>query len=953
MHVAAQMISIKFNSQGSVQPMSEIIRSFDKYCLDLQSDENLKLSLEVRDRVQRALGPMSQVLFPLMPNFASLAGEVQETPQLQMDSSEMHNMLLYALQAFLRSIGTPSHPVILLFDDLQWADKGTFALIRKLAADEGTAAHSTLFVGCYREEAVQNDPTLMENLNAISQAVRSTWEIAMEPLQKNSINDLLSDAFQQPPRLTKPLAKEVFNKTQGNPMFIRQLLKSLCGEGLLGYSARERCWRWDIAKIRSKTIADSAVELVLGRMTMYGAEVMWALKIGALIGNRFDASTMQLFHAGSDGGGDGSSILTAVDFLVEDGIVSLDGAMFRFNHDVLWQAAYALTPTEDIEKTHLFIGQRLLKGASCHSSESVEIHLNTIVDQMNRGATELQGRNERIRLAELNLQAGKNSLDVFDFLQASIHFLQGTVLVDDEAWSSDYDLTLSLYRNCVETQLALGNHSNVVISSHPILLNARCLHDKLEAYHALITALISQNEMQQALDHCRSVLEALGEALPSAEDVSQLTVKREFEATVGIISPLKLEDIVNLPTMTDEDKKSAVRFLILACRSLWGLDPLLYTIAILRCVVITVHCGLTPEASLLFSAYALILYNLEKYDASAAYARVALSLLKKYHNRHGSAVHSVLNLSIFPLRQPLQACSNSLFSWYKDTVATGITEFALLALGSSTIIDFFAPGEASLVQVSEKFRWVIDEMKKREHYLSLTLSLYQQVIMNISNPSTETVSALDATNDPSCLHMQDLAVEDMEKLQKVPRVERLFLFCRLLLAYLYRNYGAAVAVADNLRQLHLSKGFYASFELIQEAFYLGLVSFWIVRQGEDDPSDTWLSLGRDITTKMKGWAENGSSWNFSQKYLLLLAEQAFAQNDVELAISSYDKAVAEAKEHKFINEAALASECAGEFYLDQGNLTKAREYLSSAESAYRRWGALRKADHVHSIVEGI
>ena len=154
-----------------------------------------------------------------------------------------------------------------------------------------------------------------------------------------------------------------------------------------------------------------------------------------------------------------------------------------------------------------------------------------------------------------------------------------------------------------------------------------------------------------------------------------------------------------------------------------------------------------------------------------------------------------------------------------------------------------------------------------------------------------------------------------------------------------------------MRQLHLSKGFYASFEYIQEAFYLGLASFWIVRQGDDDPSGTWLSLGRDLASKMKGWAENCSSWNFSQKYHLLSAEQAFAQNEIELAISSYNKAVAEAKEHKFINEAALASECSGLFYLDQGNLIKVQEYFSSAEEAYRNWGALRKAEHVHSIME--
>ena len=323
-----------------------------------------------------------------------------------------------------------------------------------------------------------------------------------------------------------------------------------------------------------------------------------------------------------------------------------------------------------------------------------------------------------------------------------------------------------------------------------------------------------------------------------------------------------------------------------------------------------------------------------------------MSLLKKYRNRHSSLVLSTLNLSISPLRQPLQACSDVLLSSYKDTVAMGITEGALIALVSSTFIDLFSPAEKSLSQIAEKYQWAIDEMKKYEHYFGLSLGLYYQVIVNISVPTAGTAIVSDVT-DPSLLRIQEFDVGDAEKLQKVPQIERRLLFCRLLLAYLFRNYGEAAAVAKDMRQLHLSKDFFPSYERIQEAFYLGLVSFWIVRQGDDDPTGTWLLFGLHVTSKTKEWSDTGSSWNFSQKYHLLLAEQFV----VELAISSYDKAVADAKEHKFINEAALASECAGLFYLEQGNLIKVRECFSSAEESYRAWGALRKAEHVHAIME--
>ena len=118
------------------------------------------------------------------------------------------------------------------------------------------------------------------------------------------------------------------------------------------------------------TVPDSTVELLLDRMKSYDTTSQWVLQTAAFIGNRFDASTMQVFGCG-DSQGDGSSILSAIDSLVEDGILCLDGSKFRFVHDQIWAAASSLTSV-DRESMHLHIGRQLLKGASSHSRESVD-----------------------------------------------------------------------------------------------------------------------------------------------------------------------------------------------------------------------------------------------------------------------------------------------------------------------------------------------------------------------------------------------------------------------------------------------------------------------------------------------------------------------------------------------------------------------------------------------------
>lgn len=103
-----------------------------------------------------------------------------------------------------------------------------------------------------------------------------------------------------------------------------------------------------------------------------------------------------------------------------------------------------------------------------------------------------------------------------------------------------------------------------------------------------------------------------------------------------------------------------------------------------------------------------------------------------------------------------------------------------------------------------------------------------------------------------------------------------------------------------------------------EKFHLGLASYSIARQGgNDNTEEDWQAIGDELTMEMKALSENDSKWNFESKFLLLKAEKAFTDGNLEVAAASYDKAVEAAREHRFINEQALASEwtsqCAARF----------------------------------------
>lgn len=92
---------------------------------------------------------------------------------------------------------------------------------------------------------------------------------------------------------------------------------------------------------------------------------------------------------------------------------------------------------------------------------------------------------------------------------------------------------------------------------------------------------------------------------------------------------------------------------------------------------------------------------------------------------------------------------------------------------------------------------------------------------------------------------------------------------------------------------------------------------------------------------MKRWAENCKK-NFEHKYLLIAAEIARIKNDVEEAMSLYDRAIRSARENGFMQNEALGNELAARFYLSQGLEKVAKIYLHDAYHGYYKWGAYAK-----------
>ena len=444
------VVIVKFNAQGQEQPISTICRALDEYFERLSAQSDWE---EIGLLVLQSLGAATIVLKDIIPNLGPVIGgwESLNLAHPDFEQKETYHLILQCLRRLVQTISRPTHPLLFVFDDLQWSDVTSQEVMKMLVMDEAT--RSVLFIGMYRNNEVGASHPLAERIRSIAADNVPMSTVNLDNLDRRSVNEFLSDVLHLPLRLTRPLADVLHTKTAGNPMFVRKLTQSLFDEGLLQYSASARRWVWDVGSITSKDVADNAVDLLLGMMEGYGLTVRWLLQVASRLGPRFDTKTI-LFLAVSMNVCHNAELQKCIEIVVDDGIIVKDGPNgYRFSHDQIWQAASSLTPDCERSMLHLSIGRALHQQVS---QSDIDTFLFTIVDQLNRGVSIVNDHAEQLIISDLNLRAGQKALAAFSFLQASMYLLQGCTLIQLHDWNTNYRLCLNLFTTCAEVQLALG-----------------------------------------------------------------------------------------------------------------------------------------------------------------------------------------------------------------------------------------------------------------------------------------------------------------------------------------------------------------------------------------------------------------------------------------------------------------------------------------------------------------
>jgi class 3 adenylate cyclase len=214
----------------------------------------------------------------------ALAERIPDLTPTRATDTDSERILLFAAVVGLLSQASASEPIVLVFDDLQWADKASLLLLRHLLASHQTMR--VFVLGIYREEELAQSQPLREVLGSIHRQ-GDLVRLKLGGLSESGVSALVQAAAGHPlDHDGMALARTLHRETDGNPLFVTELLRHLAETGLI---VQDATGRWvPGAGFDHLVMPESVREVIDGRVARLGAGAELVLSLAAAIGRDFD-----------------------------------------------------------------------------------------------------------------------------------------------------------------------------------------------------------------------------------------------------------------------------------------------------------------------------------------------------------------------------------------------------------------------------------------------------------------------------------------------------------------------------------------------------------------------------------------------------------------------------------------------------------------------------------------
>ncbi len=305
----------------------------------------------VRDRDPKAL--MSE-MGPGAADIAQVVSEVRERlpglpvpPPLEPEQARFR--LFDSLTNFLKN-ASKGQPLVLVLDDLHWADKSSLLLLQFLARELRGAR--LLLLGTYRDVELRRQHPLAQTLGELNREGLSQRILLRGLTERDVARFIEVAAGLQPP---EALVAAVYRETEGNPFFVNEVVRLLVADRRIEHAADVKSW--------SVTIPQSVREVVGRRLDHLSEECNRVLTIASVIGREFGVNAVErVVRTQPAAPLHGDRLLEAIEEAVGARVINevpRVAGRYSFSHALIRETLYEELSTTRRVQVHRQIGEVL------------------------------------------------------------------------------------------------------------------------------------------------------------------------------------------------------------------------------------------------------------------------------------------------------------------------------------------------------------------------------------------------------------------------------------------------------------------------------------------------------------------------------------------------------------------------------------------------------------------
>ena len=869
--------------------MRDILRGVVDYTLTL-SDEKLE---SVKKVLSTNLAGDSYLVISICPETEKLLGYYKKIQEE--DYHKIEYKLTKAVLTFLDIMSQELSPLIIHFDDLQWADESSLRLIQELCSnDNGLNSHLVL---SYRDgfQCVLDNISLELNLKRLSRTETETLINALFDFKICNIHEI-SGYF--------------YKVTLGTPFYILSLVESMIREKRIYYNEDE-CYAFDVDFLKSLQLPNDIKNILTENIDRLSQNEYEVLELLVCLGGQTD--TIMLYKIVSNS----EKFERVFEKLYDIGLIITeqfnDKVSYSFSHDIIYEIIHQSITDNRIQK-HYEIVSKLIDDPD---KIYIEEHRIFIAAQIHKCKdiifTEADSTKYVLELYYAGLKAKQMTLieDASNFFELCIDLMP----------LSDQTITKSLVSNAtfeLSECLYLQGKTKEAETLFEALVNSLDKAEELANYKSRFLLLYTYSGMnQKALQYGFEVLEHLKFKLQTRRIRRTLFI--DILKCRWLLSHKKFDSIEHMPLVMDK-RIIMIENTIIRMAAIANLvDDELFSLLITKLSLLSLQHGISELSAPAYASFSYIQFHyLHDSQKAIKLVNVAESILKKSSDEK-CMTYFILGAFI----KHWYTSDKISINYLKEAIDSGVNsgEFQYAGYSFSTLVEMYYIQGKPLDKLYEIFK-ILDSYDKRlkQDITKSTLFILQNHLERLSVSQSEELS--------------DDLLESLDDSQELT-----YLFFKLQRLYLSNELMDCYAILPRIEALaDMFKGFMLEVDLL---FYLTMVRMDNNSNLKGIEGYRNRQIVRKSIKKVEKWIDQYKDNHYSRFLYLKAKYLEVFENSSEVG-NLYEEGIAFAKRSNQFNLVALGQLLASKYY--ESNKTISSIYLKEAVNSFDKWGAKSIAD---------